>query len=1365
MKNISFLLAICLFSSGVLFAQPLSGNYTIDPSQPVSATNYQNFTDLATDLNNLGVSADVTVNVKEGQYLERFNLTDIVGATAASTITVQADPSNVNPVELKGPGGNTTQGTVTFNATKYITLKNLVIGTESGTYTRLAYINGQIADMLFDGCIFNQDAGGTTSSYKAAIYATGVTGVGNGLMVKNCEINDASYGVYCYSSSSTQLPNFEVSNTELNNVYYYGIYTYYVERSILHDNVLNMSFSSITQYGLRIYNSTSNASSVDVQRNEINMNSTSSQYGMYCYYTGNTSEKSMIKNNFFHSKTAGSSSTRYGIYMYTPGNFDIDHNTFKIKDGSPTSSRNFYLSATSSTPAGYTPGNINFRNNILVNLNRGNNSSGALMYVSSVASSYFSNMSNNLYWTDGNATTPFFFGSSYTNYADFATASGDVNSVEGDPQFLSNTDLHVEGLLVDSRGTNLSTVLDDIDGDTRPLAPSTVVDIGADEFQLPPCPTPVNFRFIEGDTSSAIFEWLSANATEWEFEYGPTGFTPGTGTTVVANSNPDTIHGLNSREFFEVYVRSVCGVGDSSNRQGPIIMNTHAQGQYLDFDTECGPGFVDIGDSVPDLFLPYSGEVGFGLQVPILFQGEVVDRLTVGLNGGILFNTTSGNVNSTINGSSPNGSGWFPFNQLLDDDLGGVHFFIKGQAPNRQVIIQWDSVPDYPGSTNPDPGTFQVLYEEATTEFYFNYLDVDFGTSNATDGGDAEIGVRGPNQDVTVSSNNTTFLSQNTCIHWYYTDCPKPRNLIQAYLYSEEVAYTWSAGIANETEWTVVYGPTGFDPSVGGTSFTVTDPQIIIPGLMENTEYDIYVFANCDVNTMSDGLMGTFTTPSHCAAPTNVTTNAFVDSFISDWTWNPNNFNPTYELTGFNIYHGEVGFDPFQAGTQTMDDDQFGDTIYDNTMLTGGVYEMYIEATCLNNYNSDRIGPFRFVVPITNESPCDALQLPVDNVARRFDNDGATATADEQGIVPPVTGPRRTDGWDNNDLDHSTWFKFIAPNSGQIRILSTDAGFDGQMAVYETNDCSDVPNMTLVAANDNEIDGLSLAPNFTICGLTPGQEYYVMHDSYDGTQTGEYSIRMYEITFEAGTPGPTQDICTSDTVNLFSGISGYTQGGTWIDTYGTFQVQNDSMFHTDAVAYQEYFFEYRFEDGCAMDSAVFQLNVHPPSYAGEDAEHVVCKNEPYNLFQGLGGLVDHGGIWYDYQSDVMAEGEVTALTLNLPGTYNYKYVVNNGYCPNDTVDILITVDMTCDYLAVTENFTESFKVYPNPTNGKVIIESEALENGSIELLDAKGALIKAIELNPVNSRQEIDMSAYANGMYLLKLSLGEEFSITRLIKQ
>jgi MSHA biogenesis protein MshQ len=88
---------------------------------------------------------------------------------------------------------------------------------------------------------------------------------------------------------------------------------------------------------------------------------------------------------------------------------------------------------------------------------------------------------------------------------------------------------------------------------------------------------------------------------------------------------------------------------------------------------------------------------------------------------------------------------------------GNVTWEQKGAAPNRYVVVSWNSVYQYATST---PYAFQViLYENGTFKYQY-------GNSNAT-GTQATIGVQVSNADYTLYSYNSGYNANGTAIRWF----------------------------------------------------------------------------------------------------------------------------------------------------------------------------------------------------------------------------------------------------------------------------------------------------------------------------------------------------------------------------------------------------------------------------------------------------------------------------------------------------------------------------------------------------------------------------------------------------------------------
>lgn len=87
--------------------------------------------------------------------------------------------------------------------------------------------------------------------------------------------------------------------------------------------------------------------------------------------------------------------------------------------------------------------------------------------------------------------------------------------------------------------------------------------------------------------------------TEWVIEYGPQGFTPGTGMTEIANAIPTVIGGLTSQTTYDFYVRSLCSPGFEGDNSAVASGTTYPS---------CGNTVYDNGGASGN-YLPSSNEV------------------------------------------------------------------------------------------------------------------------------------------------------------------------------------------------------------------------------------------------------------------------------------------------------------------------------------------------------------------------------------------------------------------------------------------------------------------------------------------------------------------------------------------------------------------------------------------------------------------------------------------------------------------------------------------------------------------------------------------------------------------------------------
>ncbi len=872
----------------------------------------------------------------------------------------------------------------------------------------------------------------------------------------------------------------------------------------------------------------------------------------------------------------------------------------------------------------------------------------------------------------------------------------------------------------------------------------------------PTCPQPTNLSLIQANNSTAQLEWLAGGTeTEWQIEYGLQGFTPGTGTTVIVTTNPYTITGLTTNSFYTAYIQGICTPGDTSFWTPSVSWNTYNQGQYVDWDSECPTsGYEDISGFATNANLTDDSELGVTLPFTFLYQGMLMNTMTIGNNGGVILGSTTAQVNYTMPAS---GNGLFPFIQDLGTAISpnGVYYGQVGNSPNAKFIVQWNNVPHYGFPTPTNGASFQLVIEEATNEIYYVYDDVEMGNPFWDNGADAEIGLRGPN-NVNVSMNNTAYLEDNSCVHFYYTNCPKPTAFATSYVAPDEAMLTWAAGAANENNWTIIYGPTGFDPTTGGTTVSSTTNSVILTGLNQLTAYDVYIYADCAVGLQSFALEGSFVTPPFCSNPSALTASTTIGNIDASWSWLA--YSAQYPSTGFNVQLTQPGAALYSGSTYNLNNNT-SNTISSAGFMAGQTFDVYVQAVCGQD-TSFYVGPFNVIMPLTNDTICGAQMIPVDGQTYMFNNMGATFDLVDVSMVPPATGAQTTTGWANQNLEMTTWFKFAAPSTGSVRINCTGMDYNGQMAVYDMSACDVVSSFQMLAANDDDLDGMNQAPNFTVCGMTPGVEYYMMHDAFDFT-AGNYAISIYEIVLDAGVEGEALEVCYGDTVNLFLGIANYQLDGTWSETTPTLGL-NDNLFNTNGLASTNYEFTYTMQDGCASDASNAYVQIYSAPNAGQGGTINVCLNEPFNLVSGLSGVVDLDGVWYNNGTMETLPGSVDTSGI-AGGNFTYTYTASNGVCPDETSIVTVVVNSGCDFTAGLDELSAHFDLYPNPTRSSVQLSWTSSGSASVVLTDLNGKVLSSQVVD--ETQTTLDLYNYTPGVYLITVQMGEQVVTERIIKQ
>lgn len=374
-------------------------------------------------------------------------------------------------------------------------------------------------------------------------------------------------------------------------------------------------------------------------------------------------------------------------------------------------------------------------------------------------------------------------------------------------------------------------------------------DMAIDELEIkeaPNCPDPSSFSSNGRTTSSVSLTWSSVNASSWQIEYGPTGFSPGSGTSTVVSTNPATISGLSSGTVYDFYVRSICSATDSSGWVGPVTAMPYcasvAAPYAENFDGAgwtAGTGTYNAADALALCWWRYPN-AGTSGSDPVFWGVRSIPGTT-------------------------------PTTGPDQDHTGGNYVYLEASAGSVGQVAGLESpLIDLSPLTTPElrfyyhmygnaMGTLRLDVFNANTGIWFNgiwSLSGQQHTSGADPYSEAIV-------DLSAFAGDSIILRfsgikgnerwGDMAIDDVRIDeaplCPQPTLLSSSNITATTVNLSWTSGGASN--WQIEYGPSGFTPGIGaGTIVNVSsNPYTLTLG--SSQVYDIYVRDSCGLGNVS----------------------------------------------------------------------------------------------------------------------------------------------------------------------------------------------------------------------------------------------------------------------------------------------------------------------------------------------------------------------------------------------------------------------------------------------------------------------------------------------------------------------------------
>src|SRR5690554_3790175 len=489
----------------------------------------------------------------------------------------------------------------------------------------------------------------------------------------------------------------------------------------------------------------------------------------------------------------------------------------------------------------------------------------------------------------------------------------------------------------------------DNDGSGGQQPPAAVDNISIQTFN---CNAPYDLASSDEGQFGATVSWNdSISAPSFIVEYGPAGFTPGTGTTVTVADTFAVLTGLISDQDYDYYVSGECSDATFSSQVKGSFTTLVACAVPTSFAlVEKTESSVELTWMVPvggaSTFTVEYGPAGFelGTGTSVTAPPTVITGLDSDTEYDFYVIAECGGTDGP---SQPAG----PVTVTTDIACEQPTNIVVSDIESNSVVITWDGhsatnwVIEYDTLGFTQGSSVNPLVNTGTTPYTLTGLDPAATYSIYVW---ADCGVGG----TSLISGPVSFTT--------LPPCAAPTNLTVSDIGADTAVVAWDAH--GTTNWVIEFDTLGFTPG-NGTSIieNTTDNPFTLTGLSPEQTYDVYVWADCGADGLSDTLGPiNFTTQPVCPAPTNLTVSDIgADTAVVAWD--------AHGTTNWVIEFDTLGFTPGN-GTSTIENTT--DNPFTLTVLSPEqVHSVYIWADCGTDGLSDTLGPINFTTQPTCLAP------------------------------------------------------------------------------------------------------------------------------------------------------------------------------------------------------------------------------------------------------------------------------------------------------------------------------------------------------------------------------------------------------------
>ena len=366
-------------------------------------------------------------------------------------------------------------------------------------------------------------------------------------------------------------------------------------------------------------------------------------------------------------------------------------------------------------------------------------------------------------------------------------------------------------------------------------------------YTIGTCIVPTKVRASDISPDQVTIAWdEDGTATAWKVAYGPIGFNPdnGEGFTFNTDTNSVTISSLTENTLYDIYVKAICGAGDTSAWSRAVLTLRTTQ------IPSTVPYVCDFENSAENAKWTLQN----GTQMNQWCIGEAVNNTTDGSTA--LYVSNSNGAKHEYAGSISYIHAFKTF-----DFPTGVYELSFDWRANGTAAYDLMRVFLVPSSIIPEAGNSHGM-SSAGNNVPNDWTDIGGGMlsgSNTWTNVTANFSIEeATTYHVVLFWKNATIVSANNQspgaidnISIRQHPCPYPHSLALSSMTQTDATITWSEQ-GTATDWEVQYDLSGFTLGTGETAYPSGTPSYTISGLVADTVYDVYVRSICNGTDHSD---------------------------------------------------------------------------------------------------------------------------------------------------------------------------------------------------------------------------------------------------------------------------------------------------------------------------------------------------------------------------------------------------------------------------------------------------------------------------------------------------------------------------------